>query len=65
MAHEIIALIAQYGLLLVFFNVLVEQAGVPLPAVPTLVVAGALAASGHLAVVIAGDPRSYFKFRSE
>jgi membrane protein DedA with SNARE-associated domain len=51
MAHEIIALIAQYGLLLVFFNVLVEQAGVPLPAVPTLVVAGALAASGHLAVV--------------
>ena len=51
MAHEIIALIAQYGLLLVFFNVLVEQAGVPVPAVPTLVVAGALAASGHLSVV--------------
>ena len=40
MAHEIIALIAQYGLLLVFLNVLAAQAGVPVPAVPTLVVAG-------------------------
>jgi len=50
MAHEIIALIAQYGLLLVFFNVLVEQAGVPVPAVPTLIVAGALAANGKLPV---------------
>jgi membrane protein DedA with SNARE-associated domain/rhodanese-related sulfurtransferase len=50
MAHEIIALIAQYGLLLVFFNVLVEQAGVPVPAVPTMIVAGALAASGQLSV---------------
>ena len=48
MAHQIIALIAQYGLLLVFFNVLVEQAGVPVPAVPTMVVAGALSASGKL-----------------
>ena len=48
MAHEIIALIAQYGLLLVFFNVLVEQAGVPVPAVPTMIVAGALAAGGKL-----------------
>ncbi len=51
MAHEIIALIAHYGLLLVFINVLVEQAGVPVPAVPTLVVAGALAANGELSVV--------------
>ncbi|MHB1059748.1 MAG: VTT domain-containing protein [Rhodanobacter sp.] len=50
MAHEIIALIAQYGLLLVFFNVLVEQAGVPVPAVPTMIVAGALAAGGKLPV---------------
>jgi len=56
MAHEIIALIAQYGLLLVFFNVLVEQAGVPVPAVPTMIVAGALAANDKLplaAVVLA------------
>ncbi len=50
MAHEIIALIAQYGLLLVFVNVLVEQAGVPVPAVPTMIVAGALAANGKLPV---------------
>ncbi|WP_209617023.1 DedA family protein/thiosulfate sulfurtransferase GlpE [Frateuria flava] len=48
MAHQIVALIAEYGLLLVFLNVLVEQAGLPLPAVPTLVVAGALAAAGKL-----------------
>jgi membrane protein DedA with SNARE-associated domain/rhodanese-related sulfurtransferase len=48
MAHEIIALITQYGLLLVFLNVLAAQAGVPVPAVPTLVVAGALAAGGRL-----------------
>ena len=50
MAVELIALIAQYGLLVVFFNVLVEQAGVPVPAVPTLIVAGALASSGRLPV---------------
>jgi membrane protein DedA with SNARE-associated domain/rhodanese-related sulfurtransferase len=46
--HQIFALIAEYGLLLVFLNVLIEQAGLPLPAMPTLVVAGALAAAGRL-----------------
>lgn len=48
MAHHIIELIAQYGLLLVFANVLIEQAGVPLPAVPTMIVAGALASTERL-----------------
>jgi membrane protein DedA with SNARE-associated domain/rhodanese-related sulfurtransferase len=48
MAHHIIELIAQYGLLLVFANVLVEQAGAPVPAVPTMIVAGALAAADRL-----------------
>jgi len=48
MAHDIILLIAHYGLLLIFCNVLIEQIGVPVPAVPTLVVAGALAANGQL-----------------
>ena len=48
MSHAIFALIAEYGLLLVFVNVLIEQAGVPVPAVPTLVIAGALASSGKL-----------------
>ncbi len=41
-----IQLIAQYGLALVFTNVLAEQIGLPVPAVPTLIVAGALAADG-------------------
>jgi len=36
------------GLGLVFLNVLCDQLGLPLPAVPTLVVAGALAAQGRL-----------------
>jgi len=52
MAHEIIALIAQYGVLLVFLNVLVTQLGAPVPAVPTLVVAGALAAGGGVLVLV-------------
>ena len=39
-------LITQYGLALVFANVLLEQLGLPIPAIPTLVVAGALAAGG-------------------
>lgn len=43
-----IELIAEYGLLLVFVNVLLERAGLPLPATPTLLVCGALAATGRL-----------------
>jgi len=31
-------LIAQYGLALVFVNVLLERAGLPLPATPTLLI---------------------------
>ncbi len=41
-------LIAQYGLALVFANVLIQQMGLPIPVVPTLIVAGALAANGKL-----------------
>jgi len=48
---EIVRLVAQYGLALVFANVLLEQVGLPLPAVPTLVVAGALAAQGKLSLI--------------
>jgi membrane protein DedA with SNARE-associated domain/rhodanese-related sulfurtransferase len=43
-----LALIAQYGLALVFANVLIQQMGLPIPVVPTLIVAGALAANGKL-----------------
>jgi membrane protein DedA with SNARE-associated domain/rhodanese-related sulfurtransferase len=44
----LIDLIARHGVAIVFFNVLVEQVGLPVPAVPTLVIAGALAAKGQL-----------------
>ena len=44
------SLLAQHGLLLVFGNVLLAQLGVPLPAVPMLIIAGAFAASGQLAL---------------
>jgi membrane protein DedA with SNARE-associated domain/rhodanese-related sulfurtransferase len=41
-------LITQYGVALVFANVLLQQMGLPIPVTPTLVVAGALAANGKL-----------------
>ncbi len=43
-----IGLITQYGLGLVFANVLIQQMGLPIPVVPTLIVAGAVAANGKL-----------------
>lgn len=42
--QEIVAHLIEYGLLVVFANVFLEQLGVPIPALPTLVVAGALTA---------------------
>lgn len=50
MDADAFALVARHGLVMVFLSVVVEQAGVPLPAVPALVVAGALAASGQLSI---------------
>jgi len=44
--NQLIMLLQQYGLGLVFVNVLALQAGVPVPAYPTLIVAGAYAAMG-------------------
>ena len=44
--EHLIALLQEYGLGLVFANVLALQAGLPLPAYPTLIVAGTLAAMG-------------------
>jgi membrane protein DedA with SNARE-associated domain len=41
-------LVLRYGLLLLFANVLLEQLGAPIPAVPMLVVAGALVADGKM-----------------
>ncbi|WP_278044444.1 hypothetical protein [Achromobacter xylosoxidans] len=48
--QDIQLLLEQYGGWLVFANVLVEQAGLPVPAYPMLIAAGALAgAAGWLA----------------
>jgi membrane protein DedA with SNARE-associated domain len=49
--EEMTSLLAQHGLALVFISVLLTQAGVPLPAVPTLVVAGAFVAQGQIALL--------------
>ena len=49
--HQLIDLIANYGLLFVFVNVLGVQLGAPLPAYPVLMLTGALAARGQLSVV--------------
>lgn len=49
-AGEPFALLAQYGLALVFANVLLEQVGAPVPAVPTLIMSGTLAAEGKASV---------------
>jgi membrane protein DedA with SNARE-associated domain/rhodanese-related sulfurtransferase len=50
MMQELAALIAQHGLLIIFALVLLEQLGLPLPALPALVVGGALAAGGGLSL---------------
>jgi membrane protein DedA with SNARE-associated domain len=46
--QETISLLGQHGLLLVFANVLVTQLGIPIPAIPLLVIAGSLAYDGQL-----------------
>src|SRR5258706_5477645 len=46
--RELFLHVAKYGLPLVFLNVFLEQIGLPIPAIPTLVAAGALAAEGKL-----------------
>ena len=48
MTSDLTYVVEQYGLAVVFGNVLLEQIGIPIPAIPTLVVAGALATSGKL-----------------
>ncbi|WP_317201115.1 VTT domain-containing protein [Janthinobacterium sp.] len=70
MAH-LILLLQQYGVLIVFGVVLLEQIGLPIPAFPILIVAGALAVDGDgswpavLAVSMAACLISdYFWFRA-
>jgi len=49
--NEMSNLLAQHGLALVFVNVLLTQLGLPLPALPLLIVAGALIHDGQMAAV--------------
>src|SRR5271154_2576038 len=42
--------ISTYGLAFIFVNVLIDQAGLPIPSIPTLIIAGALAADGKLSL---------------
>jgi membrane protein DedA with SNARE-associated domain len=48
--EQMAGLLAQHGLALVFVNVALTQSGVPLPAYPTLIVAGAFVAQGQIAL---------------
>jgi len=48
---HLIGLIQHYGLVFVFVNVLAEQAGLPVPAYPTLVIAGAYLTQGEHAFI--------------
>lgn len=50
--EELATQLGRYGLPLVFFNVLVTQAGLPIPATPVLLVCGALAARGEMSVAL-------------
>jgi len=49
--NDLSSLVSQYGLAIVFANVLLDQIGLPIPAIPTLVVAGAFAIGGKLSIV--------------
>jgi membrane protein DedA with SNARE-associated domain/rhodanese-related sulfurtransferase len=70
MSH-LATLVQTYGLLLVFGIVMLEQIGLPIPAFPVLIVAGALGVDGHaswalclLASVLACLASDYFWFRA-
>jgi membrane protein DedA with SNARE-associated domain/rhodanese-related sulfurtransferase len=48
--HEVIRLMAQWGLLAVFAGVLLDEGGLPIPCFPILVVAGAATVTGHFSL---------------
>jgi membrane protein DedA with SNARE-associated domain len=48
--EEMTGLLTQHGLALVFVNVLLTQSGVPVPAVPILIIAGAFVTQGQIAL---------------
>ena len=55
--NRLVALIARHGTPLVWLNVFLEQIGLPIPAVPTLIIAGALSRDGKMSstAIIAGS----------
>lgn len=68
---QLVHLIQTYGVLIVFGTVLLEQIGLPIPAMPMLIVAGALAAGGEInwaavlgASVLACLISDYFWFKA-
>ena len=48
--HAWVSSLGSYGLIFVAVNVLLDQLGLPVPAVPTLIVAGAVAANGDMSL---------------
>jgi membrane protein DedA with SNARE-associated domain/rhodanese-related sulfurtransferase len=50
MSQQLLLALQNFGVELVVINVFVDQLGLPVPAVPTLIVAGALAANGRLSL---------------
>jgi membrane protein DedA with SNARE-associated domain/rhodanese-related sulfurtransferase len=48
--HQLALSLGHYGLIIVVVNVLLDQIGIPVPAVPTLIVAGAIAADGQMSL---------------
>src|SRR5258708_37116371 len=48
MMHNLFASLGQYGVGIVFVNVLLNQSGLPVPAVPTLIIAGGIPAGGQM-----------------
>jgi membrane protein DedA with SNARE-associated domain/rhodanese-related sulfurtransferase len=48
LTQQVLLNLAQYGLSIVALNVLLNQIGLPVPVIPTLVLAGALGANGQL-----------------
>jgi membrane protein DedA with SNARE-associated domain/rhodanese-related sulfurtransferase len=50
LTQNLLVAINHYGLTVVVLNVLLNQIGLPLPAIPTLIIAGAIAANGQLSI---------------
>jgi len=51
LSEQLLLALQHFGLEVVIINVFVDQLGVPVPAVPTLIVAGAVAANGQLSLI--------------